>query len=305
MPRRWRGVLRWLASLVLLALALHVAGGAALAVHLQRLQPGWLLLGLLATLPMQLLSALRWRFTAARLDAVLPLRSALAEYYVATLLNSVLPGGVAGDAARVWRHGRRRSADTPDRFRRPLHAVMLERGAGQAAMLLVLLVALWLDPARHLPLAVAGGACIVLASMLALVVLVAPRLPAARRLLEDARRVFWPAPVLLVQTLLSLAVVASYLLLFACAVLAVGGTPGWALMGVAVPLVLTAMAIPVSVGGLGLREASAAALWPLFGASAAEGALAALVYGALVVIGALPALGLLRRARRAGSSTPA
>ena len=304
MGRRWRDVLRWLVSLLLLTLAVQVAGGTALLAHLDRLQPGWLLLGLLTTIPMQLLSTLRWQFTAARLDVVLPFREALAEYYLASLLNSVLPGGVAGDAARVWRHGSRRSAGAPDRYRRPLHAVMLERSAGQATLLVVLVVAIWLDPAPHLLVAVAGGAWIVVAVLLGLLMLASARLPAARRLLDDARRVFWPAPALLTQALLSMAVVGSYLAVFACAVLAVGSTPGFALIGVAVPLVLTAMALPVSVGGLGLREASAAAVWPLFGLSAAEGALAALTYGALVVIGALPALALPRGERLAGSRTP-
>ena len=143
--RRVLDNLQIMASLVLLFVAWQVAGGAELLALLPETQPLWLLGALAMTLPMQCLSAWRWRYTAKRLGVPLPFRRALAEYYVASFLNSTLPSGVAGDAARVWRHGRNQPGAGRERYRGALHAVLLERAAGQFAIAIVLVAGLVLN----------------------------------------------------------------------------------------------------------------------------------------------------------------
>jgi uncharacterized membrane protein YbhN (UPF0104 family) len=298
--RRVLDSLQILASLVLLVFAWQVAGGAELLALLPETQPLWLLGALAMTLPMQCLSAWRWRYTATRLGVPLPFRRALAEYYVASFLNSTLPSGVAGDAVRVWRHGRDQPGAGRERYRGALHTVLLERAAGQFAIAVVLAVgvavnikllsalpgALWLLVPMVLVVVLLQGALVSLALG------VWSRRPAAilRQLAGDLRRAWTPGRVLLFQLLLSLAVVGTYLMIFYLAGRAAGSAlqPPVALL--AIPVVLYAMTLPVSVGGLGLRELTAAGLWPLLDMSSAQGVLTALLYGGVVLAGSLPAV---------------
>jgi len=76
---------------------------------------------------------------------------------------------------------------------------------------------------------------------------------------------------------LSALIVASYVLTFLLASDAVGATlPPIAAVTV-VPLCLLTMLVPIGIGGGGTREAAAAALWPLFGFTGAEGLAASLL----------------------------
>ena len=60
-----------------------------------------------------------------------------------------------------------------------------------------------------------------------------------------------------------------------------------------IPLILTAMLIPLSVGGWGWREGAAAALFPLVGALPSAGVAASIAYGTMMLIAALPAAVLI------------
>lgn len=298
--RRVLDNLQIMASLVLLVVAWQVAGGAELLALLPQTQPLWLLGALAMTLPMQCLSAWRWRYTAKRLGVPLPFRRALAEYYVASFLNSTLPSGVAGDAARVWRHGRNQPGAGRERYRGALHAVLLERAAGQFAIAIVLVAGLVLNSEL---LATLPGALWLLIPIVLIVVLlqcvlvslalgVWIRRPAGivRQLADDLRRAWTPGRVFLFQLLLSLVVAVSYLLIFYLAGRAAGHVLQPAIALLAIPVVLYAMILPVSVGGLGLRELTAAGLWPLLDMAAAQGVLTALLYGGVVLAGSMPAL---------------
>jgi len=293
--------LRLTGTVTLLALAWRLAGGDAVVSALAGLDVRWLLAAVALTVPMHLLSAARWTFTCRRIGVALDMPRAVADYYLASLLNLLLPGGVAGDVVRTWRQARA-GPHGPGSLRGPIHGVMLERGAGQLALLVVLGVgaALHLDAWSQVPARawwLLPGAAAAAAALLA-----APRLRAALgALARDARAAFLPARVLAAQAVLSLAVVACYVGIFACAAAAVAAplNPGVALL--AVPLVLTAMALPVSVGGTGPRELAAAALWPLFALPASDGAATALVYGLAVLLGSVPGAAVLL-ARRGATS---
>ena len=100
------------------------------------------------------------------------------------------------------------------------------------------------------------------------------------------------------QVLLSLAIVASYIAVFALAGAALGvALPALAWIALA-PLVLAAMLIPVSIGGWGVREGAAAALFPLAGVDASHALAIAILYGLTSLAGSLPGLVLLARRRR-------
>ena len=55
-----------------------------------------------------------------------------------------------------------------------------------------------------------------------------------------------------------------------------------------VPGALLAMSIPISVGGWGLREASAVTLWTMAGLSPGAALASSILYGILSLLGALP-----------------
>ena len=59
------------------------------------------------------------------------------------------------------------------------------------------------------------------------------------------------------------------------------------------PVVLFSMVIPLTIGGWGVREATAGTVWALAGLPESEGVAASVTYGLLVLVSALPGLMVL------------
>jgi uncharacterized membrane protein YbhN (UPF0104 family) len=97
-------VLRTVVSLSLLGLLAIWLDVGALLDQLRAVEAEWLVAALALSVAQVTISAWRWRYTAKRLGLPLPLGVAVREYYLATFLNQVLPGGVLGDVSRAWRH---------------------------------------------------------------------------------------------------------------------------------------------------------------------------------------------------------
>lgn len=256
-----------------------------------------------------ILSAARWRFTARRLGISIPFDIAVAEYYLASLLNMLLPGGVGGDAVRAVRSRSALSGAQQDQSGPAIRSVILERLAGQIAFFAVALggLAAWpIMQATDLP---AGTATVILVPLvmaliaILAVILMARHGPAAVRswlakLGPDLRRAWLEDGSWLIQGALSTIIALLYIAVFALSTAAVGAPMepiGWLTV---IPLVLLTMLVPISIGGFGLREGAAAFLWPLVGLSGAAGLAAALLYGLISLCGALPGLfALLRRSQ--------
>ena len=286
----------------------------ALIARLQSAEPLPVLAALVLVQCQIVASAERWRLTATALGQPLSRGRAVTEYYVASLLNQLLPGGVSGDVVRVWRN--RGDARNAQAWAVPARAIMIERLAGQVVLGVVASAGLlvWvLGDGGAIP-----GAGVLLAGVgmaLALMALAAAGLArwAPRRLARFAAgfgpaiRVAWLGPGKLWRQLLwSLAIVASYLAAFALASAAIGAPLAPLAVVALVPLVLLTMLLPISVAGWGAREAAAAALWPLAGAASADGMAASVLYGLVSLVGALPgALLIARRRVHAGAGRQA
>lgn len=246
------------------------------------------------------LSALRWRFTATRLGQHLGVGKAIGDYYLGTLLNQILPGGVAGDAVRAVRN---RTYDDGG-WKVPAQAVLFERIAGQGVFFVIATFGVMFWPLlggaaipedlRHL---LSGFALV--AAGLVIMFLLLLRFPPRRiqpllaALKTALAQVFLRDRAWIVQTLFSLVIVASYIAMFMLASAAVGA-PLPALAAItAIPLCLLMMLIPVTIAGWGAREAAAAALWPLFGYAASDGVAASILYGILALVGAAPGLAFI------------
>ena len=238
-------------------------------------------------------SAWRWQITAVRLGQALSIRRAISEYYLATLANLSLPGGVAGDAARVARN--RQS----DGWTLASQAVILERLSGQVALFVVAVCGwlLWMliskesVPDSVVQLLLIVGLLVATIILLVVVVLhfAAERITGFIVSFGPAVRKTWVSDhQWLVQGILSMVVVATHLSVFAISAIAVGQPlPVIALVTI-VPFVLLSMVVPVSIGGWGLREATAASIWPLLSLQAESGVAASVVYGLVSLFGALP-----------------
>ncbi|MGJ3264556.1 MAG: lysylphosphatidylglycerol synthase transmembrane domain-containing protein [Salinarimonas sp.] len=305
---RLRVLLRGLVLVALMALLFRLVDGRETLAALQRAAPGPLLVGLVLVQAQIALSGVRWRITAKRLGVPITLSTAVREYYVASFLNQVLPGGVAGDAIRAVRN-RDRDADGAPRWRPVVRSVVLERAAGQVVFFAVAVSGLALAPFA-LSRATPDGIGLLIAIPLAVAAAIALAVVAASRigprglraaladLGPDIARVFWTRGIWLPQIVLSLTIVASYIGVFALAGAALGvALPALAWIALA-PLVLAAMLIPVSIGGWGVREGAAAALLPLAGVDASHALAIAILYGLTSLAGSLPGLVLLGLRRR-------
>ena len=293
--QRRQGLLRLTVSLALLLGVAVWLEAAEVAAEVQRLAPGWVLLALLFSLPQVVVSAWRWRFTAARLGVGLSWRRAINDYYLASFLNQVLPGAVIGDAARAWRHARA-SGQRAAAWR----GVVIERASGQLVLALVTLLILALSPLWHaafgrlltrpgVGIAVAIGLAALGAALWWGLCRANFTTPAwAKGLGGDLHRALfsrraWPA-----QVGGSLLVLASYGAIFVCAARAIGvELPATTLLAL-LPPVLLAMLIPLSVAGWGFREGAAALVWLGVGLPPAQGVAVSMSYGLLVLLASLP-----------------
>ncbi|WP_157958836.1 lysylphosphatidylglycerol synthase transmembrane domain-containing protein [Salinicola sp. RZ23] len=303
MRRRHAALLRLGITLALLAtLAWQLNTGEILA-RLGTLSPLWVAAGIALSLPQVVISAWRWRLTARYVGIALPWPRALREYYLATFLNQILPGGVMGDATRAWRHGSR--ADAGQRGA-AIRAVIIERASGQIALVLVALIPLAAAaPLRDAIVTSLSAAqsgwpwAIAAAALLGLVAVIGLRHPALSRALaslgQDLRQALLGSRVWPRQLLSSLLVVATYVAVFLCAARALELPRSLGVLLPLIPPLLLAMAIPLSVAGWGLREGAAALIWPLAGLPAQEGVTLSITYGLLILLGSLPGALVLAR----------
>jgi uncharacterized membrane protein YbhN (UPF0104 family) len=286
-------LLRIAVAVVLLALVWRSVDGAAALVQLRSADPALLALALGLLSGQIVLSALRWSLTAHALGQPLGWRVALREYHLGMLLNMTLPGGVLGDVGRALR------ARANVGVAAAAQGVMIERMCGQLALFVVLAVglALWPAAAGWGLTAVAAGLAAVAGGAAALVV--GP--PPLRRFGRGLMRVWTPWRRAFAQVAVNAGAVGCLIGAMAACSAAVGAPLGTSAL-VVVPLTLTAMLVPVSVGGWGLREGAATVVWPLAGLSAQAGLAASIAFGLMALAAALPGLLVALRLQADGRS---
>lgn len=293
MSLRARSVLRLLVSLGLLLMLARIVDVAVVLDRLRQADPVWLAAGLALCAIQFAASAERWQRTAAALGVPLSRRRALADYYLAGLANQVLPGGVLGDAARATRHAHASGRTGP-----AVRAVILERASGQVVLLLVTLALLAMTPtgrriAGTLTTATGPAPWIafgLVAAGIAALILLLRRAPfgGLAELGADARRALLAPRQAPIQLLLSLLVVAALVGTFVCAGRMLDAAVSTPQLIVLAPLVLMAMLVPISIGGWGLRESAAAALFALAGLAPETGVAVSVAYGLITLLAALP-----------------
>ncbi|MEJ6405125.1 lysylphosphatidylglycerol synthase transmembrane domain-containing protein [Yoonia sp. 2307UL14-13] len=254
--------------------------------RLRGLDLGWIALALAGMTAATVSMAYRWAHIAQAFGVQIGFGTALREYYLGQLINTALPGGVAGDVTRAVRA--RHAGD----LKSAAQSVVADRLIGQTIMLTMMFTGF--AAARALP----GGvrwdmmheAVLITLILCAVVGFGLSRLKnALARFLIIAAGLL-ASPAILIQGLIaSLCLIFSF---YACA-RAVGlaiPPEGWATL---IPLTLCAMLIPFSIGGWGWREGAAAALFPFVGMSASGGIATGIAYGVVLLVAALPGVFLL------------
>lgn len=292
--RSLRAPLQLAVTAGLLALAWRMTGGALLD-RLAAADPVWVAAGLGFGALSMVGGAARWAFTARSLGTELGATHSLREFYLSVFLNLVLPG-LAGDVLRAWRHGRHFAGEERGGMGPAARAVIIERLANQLVISLLMLGSLALWPwmpgafaSTRLWLPLVGAAALAVGSLTAVAVL------ARRRgggliedFLRDSRDALLGRRALLAQIGLGVLITGSCVAMFGCAARAVGAPLSLFHLLALVPGSLLAMSIPISIGGWGLREASAMALWTMAGLPASDAMATSVLYGLLVLVGALP-----------------
>jgi len=262
-----------------------------------------------------MLSVVRWQQMLHALELPGRLPALLSHTLAGLFVSNFLPTTVGGDVLRATRlsagNGRRRISAA---------SVVLERLTGFIGLPLITLLALGLEP-RLLRLGAASRVALVLSlgplAALALFLAVAanPRLGdrlGARRWLGLAMTVHLGLVRLRRHPALAAAVMVAALAYQLCVILvawmaahALGISIGWTAMMAFIPVVSIAQALPLSIGGLGLREGSLVLLLGPLGVAASQAvALGLLLYGMNMAVSLLGAPAFVVGSRRA-AVTPA
>lgn len=277
-----RFLLKLNVSLAVMSALMWWADAQVVADRLRDANIMWLSMACVSLAVSTMLMARRWQLVAGCLGIKLSFSHALTEYYVAQLANVALPGGVLGDVGRAYRI--RKQVD----LARAAQSVAAERLIGQVCMFVLMAIAF------TCALSIPGGIAwppsawiAICAFVLATVVAIA----VARGQSRTARFLQLIVDLTKDRRLIGYSLIIAALLLFsfyACARATNTIIPveGWFTL---IPLILSSMLIPLSVGGWGWREGAAAALFPLIGANPSAGIAAGIAYGAVMTLAALPA----------------
>jgi len=293
--------LRVAASAIMLAFLLPKVSHSTLFERWNARTALWLLAALAVTLFGIWLSAVRWRQVLSALGLRTRTRTLLSHYLAGQFVGNFLPSTIGGDVLRVTRL----SASNGDRHD-SFASVVLERLTGWLVLPVICLTGLIINPTL-LDLGAASAVAVVLsiATLVLLVVLVAagasPKLGRRlegragwRRFVEAVHlgidrfrhRPGAAVAVLAVGFAYQLAVVVAAYFAARALGLDVGPTAILAFM----PAVAIAQVLPISVGGLGVREgAFVLFLHPLGVATGDAVALGLLVYGLNLTVSLLGA----------------
>lgn len=281
---------RLLLTAGVLVLLWSSVGGAEIMDRLLQASPVWILAATATLMLQTLLSAQRWRITAARLGQIFPFSYAIREYFLSQAFNQTLPGAVVGDAARAVRARGQGGLIVASQ------AVLFERIAGQVAMFAALALAFWATSAVpggvDWPPALRDALGVILAltsAAVAITFLLRERLGAqvAAWMRAMMKAVFAP-DVLPVQLLYAVAITFCNLAAFGLSARAVGVGLSAIEIVALVPVILFAMLIPLTVSGWGTREGAATIVLPLAGISAADSVAASVMFGVALLISVSP-----------------
>ncbi len=251
-----------------------------------------------------LVAGLRWRLFLDAASVVTTTYLAIRAYLIGAFTNNFLPGQAGGDVTRAWvvsRPGTRMTAIT---------TVVVDRATALACLILVAWIAVAVDPGPVAgtligALGAATGALVVVLAVAAVLVRggtgLGRRLPdRAQGWLAEARdavRACARPPVLARTAALGLAFEGLVILALWLVARAIDLDVSYSVLAVVLPPVLIVSALPISIAGYGVREASFVVLLGDVGIGSTDATLLSLIGGVAFALASLPGgLLLLQRA---------
>ena len=290
-------VVRVAVSLAIVAGLIYKLSPGEIADAIRGSNPLLLLAALALMLLSQLLVIVKWAMLLRARDVRAPAPLIARTYCIGNLLSNLLPGAVSGDVYRVYRVQRDADARTID----VTMSVLYERATGYAAMtcLGALGAAFYYANVAVGAIAIAGGA--LGAAILALVL---PRMPFPavprdhflRNLLAHRRELI----DVYQMAVFSMIITSIYISAIALAGYSFGIHVSWWYWAFATWIVAIALLLPITLGGLGIRESSYSGLLHRAGATAAQGASSGFALGLLLIIANALILLALELAERLG-----
>jgi uncharacterized protein (TIRG00374 family) len=291
--RRAPLALRILVSAALLAAVLLYADVGEVWAAVRDGHWGWFAVALVVMSCCVVLGAFRWWLLLEGAGIHVPARESIRPYAISFALNLLLPTALAGDAVRTWVLGRRSgrllgaaAATVVDRltalaclFAVGWGAYAVDRDAVPGS---VLVAFAW----------VTAGLAVALALAIMAAVGVRPlvhRLPErVANMIRDSWRIVrgWAGSGQLVLSVIALGLMYQVLVVavFVLAAKTVGVELSFALAAVSTPMVVLATLIPISVGGLGIREGGFVILLGQAGIDAADATVVSLLSATTILI---------------------
>lgn len=266
--------------------------------------PVYLAAALLLVLLVMVLVAVRWRLLARWLGLAVPIGLAVRAVFLGAFGSQVLPSTVGADLVRGYLLVQHTAA-----IRRVAASVIADRLFGLFALCLLLVLFNPVPPQLPAPYAglVAPGALLASGAVLLAFLLACAgiRLDASTRLLRRLRELGTidgfrlQARPIAGSVALGLAIHALAVVTASLVARAYGVEPALGVWVAIIPFSLLASAVPVSIGGWGVREGAIILLAAPLGVPPAEALLVSLTIGVLNVVASLPGALVLLRGHRA------
>jgi hypothetical protein len=269
-------------SLGVLAVLLTLGDARSVLGHIARIEVADMVLVWSVFGASLLLSAWRWQVILAARGARVPLRELLAAYLAGLFFNQVLPGSVGGDVGRACH-----LYAATGRGREAASSALLDRLCGVMGLAALTLSALmWIG--SELPSGVGGLPTLAVGFGLlaiglgvwwgcghALIRRVLDHMPEntvtrTARSLAEALLSYRREPALLAGVAVSVPIQALQAGLYGLVAHRLGFDIGWEWFLLLVPVAQIVAMLPLSLGGLGVREATLAALFAPLGVPAAD-----------------------------------
>jgi uncharacterized protein (TIRG00374 family) len=291
--RRGALALRVLVSAALLVAVLLYADVGDVLAAVRDGHWGWFAVALAVMAGSVVLGAFRWWLLLEGAEIHVAARESIRPYAMSFVLNILLPTAVAGDAVRTWVVGKQSG-----RLLGAAAATVVDRLTALTCLFALGWVAFAVDP-DSVPASVLAAFAWVTAGLavaLALGVMAAIGVrPLVRRLPERAANMLreswrivrgWGGSRRLVLNVVVLGLVYQVLVVAVLVLVAktVGVDLSFALAAVCAPIVVLATLIPISVGGLGIREGGFVILLGQAGIDAADATLVSLLSATTVLI---------------------
>jgi len=281
--------LRAAAGVVVIAFLINKAGGRTIVSLLARERPAYFAAATILYIAGQAMCAYRWQLLAAIVGIHGRFREFLAYYFIGVFTNLFLPGLVGGDAARAIYLGREH-----DRIGHAVASAVADRLIGLITVFAFAAAGVWALNNGILPASVTRPA--ILLGLLSLAAYLAAPLIARAEHLMPHRLVRVTGLVtpymhrraaLILPIVLSLILQASLVILPYILALGLGLTIPFYVMVLCVPIANTFASIPVTIGGLGLREGAYTVLLGMAGVSRADAVAIGLLCFATATLGGL------------------